>query len=72
MVNSKAGMMNLVMKKKRRGTGTALFFFSTDYTYGYTTGYLGLWLSLRRGENIPASSAEDDDEDAEDGLHRGL
>ena len=44
--------MNLVMKKKRRGTGTTQIFFY--YTYGYTTGYLGMWLSLRRGKNAPA------------------
>ena len=58
--------MNLVMKKKRRGTGTTQLLFY--YTYGYTTGYLGMWLSLRRGENAPA--LRKDGEDAEDRLHR--
>ena len=37
--------------------------YSTDYTYGYTTGYLGMWL---------CTSPEDEGEDAEDGLHRDL
>ena len=49
MVSSKAGMTNLVMNKKRRIRDD-----STDYTYGYTTGYLGMWLSQRLGEYAPA------------------
>ena len=42
--------MDLVMKKKRRIRDYSDFFY---YTYGYTTGYLGMWLSLRGGENAP-------------------
>ena len=43
--------------------------YSTDYTYGYTTGYLGMWLMPTKGGE--RTSPEDEGEDAEDGLHRG-
>ena len=40
--------MNLVMKKAGMRDD------SPDYTCGYTTGYLGMWLSQRLGEYAPA------------------
>ena len=40
--------MNRVMKK------AGMTDDSEDYTCGYTTGYLGMWLSQRLGEYAPA------------------
>ena len=44
--------------------------YSTDYTYGYTTGYLGMWLMPTKGGE--RTSPEDEGEDAVGRLHRGL
>ena len=46
------GVQTRGISRRREGSGTTQIFFY--YTYGYTTGYLGMWLSLRRGENAPA------------------
>ena len=56
--------MNLVMKKAGMRDDSA------EYTCGYTTGYLGMWLMPTKGGE--RTSPEDHGEDAEDGLHRDL
>ena len=38
-------------EEEEKDQGYSDFFY---YTYGYTTGYLGMRLRLRRGENAPA------------------